>query len=307
MSESVRMAFDPEGRMIALDQILPSRLLPDSITETPRYMRIDRSIEHLGVIEPLIVFPQDSKAKKFVLLDGHVRLMILKARNVTEALCLISTDDETLTYNHKVNQVQAIQEHFMIVKAINAGLTEERIATTLNVDVRRIREKRNLLEGLCKEVVELLRTRNISSKAIGELKRVRPLRQIEMAELMIAGNNFSSGYAKAMVLQTKPEFRLEPSRCEDPYAPTTVQIARIEREMNSVTRDFRRMEEDHGKNVLNLVLTAGYLKSLLNNASIVKFLSQRYAEILSELQKIVDAASLEPDDQEAAPEDDDDG
>lgn len=36
-------------------------------------------------------------------------------------MCLISDDDEAFTYNHKVNQLSAIQEHFMILRAINAG------------------------------------------------------------------------------------------------------------------------------------------------------------------------------------------
>ncbi len=34
---------------------------------------------------------------------------------------LVSTDDEAFTYNHKVNQLQPIQEHFMILRAIKNG------------------------------------------------------------------------------------------------------------------------------------------------------------------------------------------
>ena len=41
-----------------------------------------------------------------MLLDGHVRLMILKDLGQTSAKCLISTDDEGFTYNHKVKLVE---------------------------------------------------------------------------------------------------------------------------------------------------------------------------------------------------------
>jgi hypothetical protein len=34
---------------------------------------------------------------------------------------LIATDDEGFTYNHKVNRLTAIQEHFMILRALKNG------------------------------------------------------------------------------------------------------------------------------------------------------------------------------------------
>ena len=55
--------------------------------------------------------------------------------------------------------------------------------------------------------------------------------------------------------------------------------------------DLRAVEESHGRNVLNLVLVVGYLKKLLDNARVVRYLSQHSAEILAEFQVIVDAKS----------------
>jgi hypothetical protein len=40
---------------------------------------------------------------------------------------LISTDDEAFTYNNRVNSIAIIQEHKMILKAIENGVSEERI------------------------------------------------------------------------------------------------------------------------------------------------------------------------------------
>lgn len=44
--------------------------------------------------------------------------------------------------NHKVSRLAAIQEQFMIMRAIKNGVDEERIAKTLNVDVSHIKQKR---------------------------------------------------------------------------------------------------------------------------------------------------------------------
>ena len=66
----------------------------------------------------------------------------------------------------------------------------------------------------------------------------------------------------------------------------------MEREMESLSQDFRLIEESHGRNVLNLVLVVGYLKKLLDNARVVRYLSQHHGEILAEFQKIVETKRL---------------
>lgn len=70
----------------------------------------------------------------------------LRDRGVTEVACLISTDDEAFTYNNRVNSIAIIQEHKMILKAIENGVSEERIAKSLNVDVASIRRRWNTIE-----------------------------------------------------------------------------------------------------------------------------------------------------------------
>lgn len=291
MARKVDIGFEPEGKTIPIEKILASRKLPATIESSLKYKKIVSSMDQLGIIEPLIVYPQ-SRNGQYLLLDGHLRLHVLKQRGDTEVFCLISTEDESLTYNHKVSQVQAIQEHFMILKAIRNGVSEDRIAATLNIDVAKIKEKRDLLKGICPEAVELLRDRNIFAKALAEVKKVKPMRQIEMAELMIASNNYTSTYARAMVMASKPEDRLSVEKAPDPDGLSAADLARMEHEMEQVGRDFRMMEETHGKNVLNLVLATGYLKKLLNNAAIVRYLSQHHDDLLGELQSVVDATSL---------------
>jgi hypothetical protein len=58
----------------------------------------------------------------------------------------------------------AIQEHAMILKATRNGVSERRIATVLEMDVGSIKEKRDLLNGICREVAEILKTTVYSFK-----------------------------------------------------------------------------------------------------------------------------------------------
>lgn len=294
MGSRVRLACQPEIIVIPVAQILPLRRLEASVLKSDRYQRIAASIREVGVIEPIVVFPQNGGASQYMLLDGHVRLEVLKELGHQDAECLVATDDESFTYNHKVNQLPPIQEHFMILKAISKGVSEERIAKSLNVDVALIRRKRDLLDGICPEAVELLKRTRISAAAIREMRRVKPMRQIEMTELMCAANNYSASYAKCLLIATPLDQQLEPVAPKETNCMNGEDVSRMEREMESLSQDFRMIEESHGRNTLNLVLVVGYLKKLLDNARVVRCMSQRHVDILAEFQRIAEIKSLSP-------------
>lgn len=294
MSEKkVRTAFEPELVTVALDRIFPLKQVPFDAEKNPTCRRIASSLKALGLVEPLVVYPQKGKAGDYMLLEGHVRLQALKAAGKREALCLVATDDEAYTYNHKVNQVNPIQEHFMILKAIENGVSEEAIASTLSVDVASIRAKRDLLKGICPEAVQLLKERPVNPGVIRELRKVKPMRQIEMADLMTTTHNFSAPYAKCLLAATPQEELVEPDKPKQVKGLKPEEITRMEREMEGLENDFRMIEEGHGKNVLNLVLACAYLRKVLDNAAVVRFMARKYPDILAEFQKIVESSSLE--------------
>ena len=295
MTPRIKVAFETKGRTLPIDAILPTRTVSPLARKSRKYQRIRASIREVGIVEPIVVHPQHArgKASQYLLLDGHLRLDILREQGETEVLCLISTDDEGFTYNHKVNQISAIQEHFMIMKALESGVSEERMAATLNVDVSAIRRKRDLLDGVCPEAVELLRNKRSAPGALRVMKKVTPMRQIEMAELMIASNNYSASYAKCLLAATPEDQLAEKGAPKDVPGLRPEDMARMEREMHLLEKDFRRIQDSHGRNTLNLVLAVGYLRKLLGNATLVRFLSKKYGDLLSEFEKLAKSTNLE--------------
>lgn len=67
---------------------------------------------------------------------------------------------------------------------------------------------------------------------------------------------------------------------------TPEEIARLEREMEVLERDFKAIEQTYGQNVLNLTLLRGYLKKLIENPKVVKFLSTKHSDLFAEFQAI---------------------
>lgn len=292
MTHQVRLACQPRIVEVPIERILPTRMIDDAVRKTAKYKCIEASIRELGLIEPLAVFPQPKTDGRYMLLDGHLRWIILKAQGMATAKCLIATDDEGFTYNHKVNRLSAIQEHFMILRALKNGVSDDRIARSLNVDVASIRQKSELLDGICTEAVQILRDKRTAAGAIREMRKVKPMRQIEIAELMCAACNFSAGYAKCLVIVTSEAQLVDAERCKDVRGLTPEDVSRMEREMDSQARDFKIIEATHGKNVLNLVLVVGYIRKLIENTRVVRYLSQRCPEIQAEFQKLSESRAL---------------
>ena len=66
----------------------------------------------------------------------------------------------------------------------------------------------------------------------------------------------------------------------------------MEEEMESLEHDLKAVEESYGDNVLNLTCARGYIKKLLENAKVVRFLNGNYRDILSEFESLTAADSL---------------
>jgi len=293
MGKSVRLAFESKGLSIPVSDLLPLKQLNAKLKSYPKYNQLLSSVREVGIIEPLVVFPQDGTAGTYLLLDGHLRLEALKELGETHAPCIVSTDDEAYTYNRRINKVPPIQEHMMILKAIKSGVSEERIAKALNIDVATIRQKRDLLNGICKEAAELLKTKHIASNVFPVLRKMKPMRQIEVAELLATANNFSVPYTKALLAATPPHMLVEPDKHKSVDGLTPEQMAKMTKEMESLQQDLRAVEESHGNQVLNLVMARGYLAKLLNNDRVTQYLNERHSDLFTELQTILAGTSLE--------------
>jgi RepB plasmid partitioning protein/ParB-like nuclease domain len=281
----VDLAFELTSLRIAIANIEPLRAITPLIRRSMKFAQIEATMREVGIIEPPVVFPLRGNPDRFQLLDGHLRIEILKRRGETEVVCLIATEDEAFTYNKRISRLATVQEHKMILRAIEQGVPEERLARALNVDIRSIRTKKRLLEGICEEVVQLLQDRQVPIHTFTELRRLRPMRQIEVAEIMIAMNRFSLTYAKSLVAST-PQSQLLNTEQKTVRGLTLDQVDRMEREAINLDREFKLIEQDYSTDHLDLVLAVGYLCKLLDSAGVVRYLAKLHPEILSEFQKI---------------------
>lgn len=282
--------FEPQTQRLDLLDISPLHAVTASTKKSPKYQQIVASIRAEGLVEPPVVAREKDDRSKFLLVDGHLRLEALRELGHQSVVCLIALDDEAYTYNKRISRIAIIQEHLMILKAAEKGVPEATLAKTLNVDIAQIRMKKRLLKGICTEVAELLKDRLVPMTTFSELRKMKPMRQIEAVELMIAMNKFSVNYAKSLVGATPYSQLIDQSGPKKINGLSDAQIAKMEEESASLDREFKLIEESYGADNLDLVVATGYVGRLLDNARVVRFLAQHHAELLAEFQRISEPA-----------------
>ena len=287
----VELGFLLESLSMPIDKILPSRQVPEGLLISRKFAQIKASIEAVGLIEPLSVGKLD-KGKR-VLLDGHIRLIALRDLGYTEVPCLESTDDESFTYNNRINRLSTIQEHHMLRRAVERGVSAERLAIALDIDVNTINKKMTLLDGLCTEVVDLLKDQTFSAEVARVLRKMKPTRQVECVELMLSANTITVSYAEAMLMATPSALLVDEKKVTKQAGVTQEQMAKMVREMGNLQGQYKLVEQTYGQDVLNLVLAKGYLTKLLANKPVARYLKQKQPELLTEFEAIVQAASLD--------------
>lgn len=290
----IHLAFDRNFVTIPVSGIVPLKTLPDGARASRSYAQVLSSIKAIGLVEAPVVMADTENTGKWFLLDGHLRLEALKALGITEVECLLTADDDTYTYNKRVNRIPPIQEHRMIARAMQRGVAATDIAEALNLEVQSVLRRFRLLEGISPEAAEMLKDTPCSMKVFDILRQMSAVRQIEAADLMTGQNNFSIMFARAIRAAT-PENQLvtaKKGRGNGTPTPSGQQIARMERELAALQTQVKSVEETYGVDNLHLTVARGYIAKLLANSRIARWLAAHQQDYLGEFQKIAEIDTL---------------
>ncbi|MGN7771560.1 plasmid partitioning protein RepB C-terminal domain-containing protein [Phyllobacterium sp. 22552] len=291
--KSVKQGFEKDCMLVKIDQLLPRRAATKALKSSKKYRQIAISISEVGLVEPPVIARNRNDPRQYFILDGHLRIEVLKDMGRDEVECLVSTDDEAFTYNKQVSRIASIQEYAMIVNALKQGVPEAKIASVFSLSVESIRRRARMLRGICAEVTELLKDKNCPMTVFEILKKLQPIRQIEAAELMMNANNYSVGYASAILAGTPQSQLAEPNKVKAIKGISVDAIARMEKELGRLQQSMHSIQGSYGKDHLELTVTKGYLKRLLENSRIVNYLMTRRPEYITEFRSIVDLASTD--------------
>jgi hypothetical protein len=287
MASKIKKGFHMNLVELPVADIFPTKNVSSQIKQGRKYGQVLSSIREVGLIEPPIVTPFKG-GNGYLLLDGHLRIAALKELGIAMVSCLVSTDDEAYTYNKYVNRLSAIQEHKMIVKAVESGVSEEKLASALNLDIRTIRYKRQMLDGICPDVVELLKDKNVPEHVFRALRKMKAPRQVTVAMLMNDQNKFSIPYAKALLETTSPEQLVNKGKPRKLTPAILARQVRLEEENLALSREIGFLKEQYGTEMIDITAMQSYLKRLLGNESVSTYLHEFHEAVFDKFKEIAE-------------------
>jgi hypothetical protein len=110
---------------------------------------------------------------------------------------------------------------------------------------------------------------------------------------MVSANNLTVNYAEALLAATPPNLLIDGKRPRKMNGVTPEQMVRMEREMANLQGQYRLVEQSYGQDILNLVLTRGYLAKLLENDKASRYIRRSQPEVLDQFAAIIEATGLE--------------
>lgn len=247
--------------------------------------RIEASLRSVGLIEPLIVYPD---GENYEILDGCLRYRILLEMGVDTVPCLINPKRDGFTANRMVNQLSASQEMRMLRKSLEE-LDEKTIASALGFVSIGHRLNKGLLQKLDPLVAKAFNANKVILQVAKELAHVKNDRQVEILKLMESCNDYSVTFAKGLILKTPVSKRVKTSGRTSPWARGDEKKNELIRKLQEaeMQQDFYSgLYRQYASNLLKLVI---YCRSLLGNPRVADYLKEHHPEVTDNLLQVINA------------------
>ncbi|EAP7866536.1 RepB plasmid partitioning protein [Salmonella enterica] len=287
--------FGNTSFLMDISELTYGKKLPVNVKASVKYRQILSSIKNVNVIEPIVIYINNLSEK--IVLDGHLRVEASKDLGLLNIPCLISENEESYSYNKYVSRLPVIQEYRMILQAVDAGVSEEKISQSLNISVETLRAKFRLLDGISPETIALLANQHVPQAIFAILRKMKAERQQEAVSTMMSINNFSRKFALSLLHYTPDDMLINPKDSKLKQQDIAKNFARMEREMAALEMETKQLETIYGTNNLKLAVIINHIKKLLSNYEILNWLVENNQDYLAQLKKIASIDSLpEPDD-----------
>lgn len=279
--------MDSNGKPVHGMDIPIVKLVPrnDRTVSKKMSQRIEASLRAVGLIEPLIVFPQGDN---YEILDGCLRYHILLEMGVETVPCLIGHQREAFTGNRMVNQLSASQEMRMLRKSLEE-LDEKTIANALGMVGITHRLNISLLKKLDPLVVKAFETNKLNLQCAKELANVKPERQVEILRLMESCNDYSVTFARGLVLKTPVAKRAKIHGGRSPWSRAEEQKSDLLKKLREAEQQqdfYSGLYRQYTTNLLKLVI---YVRSLLAHERVRQYLQEHHTQQLAVFEQIINS------------------
>lgn len=269
---------------VAIDvPVIQLRPLRERKITKREYDRILASIRAVGLIEPLVVFPENGA---YLILDGVQRYRALVELGVVTAPCIMGKQREAFTSNRMVNRVSPVQEHRMIEKALGE-VDEDAIAAALGVSGLDHRLKKSLLKQLHADVAAAYDASKITRACAREFTHVKPQRQKEILRTMESYKDYSTSFVRTLVVKTPAHQRENRGRKHNPWDKRAQRKNDLLKKLADAEQKHDFYSQLYKQYTIDLLRLAIYARSLLTNTRLREYLQRHHVDIVSRFETII--------------------
>jgi hypothetical protein len=186
-----------------------------------------------------------------------------------------------------VNQLSASQEMRMLRKSLEE-LDEKTIATALGMQGIAHRLNTGLLDKLHPDAVKAFNASKIQLQTARELVNVKADRQQEILKLMESCNDYSTTFARGLVLKTPVAKRAKANNPKSsPWSQADERKSQLLKKLQEAEQQqdfYTGLYRQYTTNLLKLVI---YVRSLMNNREVKSHLQTHHAELMRTFEEIL--------------------
>ena len=247
------------------------------------FIRIRSSIQAIGLIEPLSVYPEGDA---YVILDGYLRFRVCQELQIATAPCIVYKDKEAYTFNRMVNRLSGYQEMRMLRKSMET-LDEQTIAEVFGMRTIRHRLAPKLLEQLHSKTAAAFETDVLGRTAAMEMSCVKPERQAEMLAEMKRVNDYSHAFIRALILKTPPELRKPNRNPRKPWSEEKGKRRDLVRRLEEAEKQhdfYTGLYRQYSADLLKMAL---YVRKIITTPVLADYLKEHHEKTVRELSEII--------------------
>lgn len=259
------------------------RPLRNRTANNREYEKIVASIKAVGLIEPLIVFPDGDD---YVILDGVQRFRALVEMGVEKVPCIVGKYREAFTGNRMVNRVSPIQENRMIEKSLEE-LDEKTIAAALGLSKIGHRMDRTMIRRMHPDVAVAYDQGKLSRICAKELTFVKPERQKDILAAMATFKEFDVAFIRTMIHKTPPALRETRGRKQDPWDKSAQKKTDLLKQLAEAEEKHDFYSRLYKQYTIDLLRLAIYARSLLTNDRVRDYLNRHHPAIVERFEMVI--------------------
>ena len=144
------------------------------------------------------------------------------------------------------------------------------------------------INSICPEAARLLQNCNVAPSTFAVLRKMKRLRQEEVAERMVAFSNYSLAFAERLLALTPPQLlvrHLTKGQAASRFVgQCPARAKKLQHEEAELARELIRLRHSYGKDVLTFTIYCKFVERLLANPRLEHYLGEKYPEALGVLR-----------------------